>query len=45
MKKNYNIPATEVVAYVGGATMQSTSPASNVPDPNKNPQDIPSGNG
>lgn len=40
MKKNYNIPATEVVAFVGGATMQSASPT-NMPDPNNEPQDIP----
>ena len=26
MKKNYNVPATEVVAFVGGAIMESASP-------------------
>ena len=26
MKKNYNVPATEVVAFMGGAVLQSVSP-------------------
>lgn len=25
MKKNYNVPATEVIAFVGGAIMQAGS--------------------
>lgn len=29
MKKNYNIPTTEVVAFVGGYLMDSVSPALN----------------
>ncbi len=37
MKKNYNIPATEVVVFAGSAIMQAASPAaSNNPDPNNN---------
>ncbi len=42
MKKNYNIPATEVVALAGEMVMQfaATSPT-NVPDPNNEPQNIP----
>jgi len=41
MKKNYYVPATEVVAFVGGAIMQAGSPttildpnATPIPDPN-----------
>ena len=39
MKKNYNIPATEVVAFMGGFIMQSGSGAGPTPpiypaDPN-----------
>jgi hypothetical protein len=33
MKKNYNIPATEVVAFVGGFIMQSGSGAGPTPGP------------
>jgi len=33
MKKNYNIPATEVVAFESGMVMQTASPN---PDPNNN---------
>lgn len=33
MKKNYNIPATEVVAFVGGFIMQSASGAGPTPIP------------
>ena len=40
MKKNYNIPATEVVAFVSGMVMQIASP-----NPSPQPgQDIPSEN-
>lgn len=35
MKKNYNIPATEVVAFMGGFIMQSGSGAG--PTPGQNP--------
>jgi len=37
MKKNYNIPATEVVAFVGGMLMDTTSPAGPTasPDPSQ----------
>ena len=38
MKKNYNIPATEVVALVGGFIMQS---ASGGPTPGPTPTPIP----
>ena len=38
MKKNYNIPATEVVAFVGGFIMQS---ASGGPTPGPTPVDNP----
>ena len=31
MKKNYYVPATEVVAFVGGMLMDTTSPASTTP--------------
>jgi len=41
MKKNYYVPATEVVAFVGGAIMQAGSPTTihnpnvdPIPDPN-----------
>jgi hypothetical protein len=33
MKKNYNIPATEVVAFMGGFIMQSGSGAGPTPTP------------
>ena len=32
--KKYNVPATEIVAFVGSAIMQAASPT-NVPDPNQ----------
>ena len=36
MKKNYYVPATEVVAFVGGAVMQVVSPATTPsPDPSQ----------
>lgn len=34
--KKYNVPATEVVAFVGGAIMQAGSPAAQNPNPNDN---------
>jgi len=34
MKKNYNIPATEVVVFAGSAIMQAASPAAQNPNPN-----------
>ena len=34
--KKYYVPATEVVAFVGGATMQTTSPVTNL-NPNAEP--------
>ena len=40
MKKNYNIPATEVVAFVSGMVMQTASP-NPTPQPG---QDIPGEN-
>ncbi len=36
MKKNYNVPATEVVAFASGMVMQTVSPATSNPDPNNN---------
>lgn len=33
MKKNYNIPATEVVAFVGDSMIMVGSPVT-IPDPN-----------
>lgn len=36
MKKNYNVPATEVVAFASGMVMQGASPAVSNPDPNNN---------
>lgn len=42
MKKNYNIPATEVIALVSGMIMQAVSPAPTY-DPNVTP--IPDGSG
>lgn len=42
MKKNYFVPATDVVAFVGGAVMQAASPVGPTPtqdpaNPNGNP--------
>lgn len=37
MKKNYNIPATEVVAFVSGMVMQGASPVT-VPSPDPSQQ-------
>lgn len=34
MKKNYYVPATEVVAFVGGAVMLGVSPGADPADPN-----------
>ena len=34
MKKNYYVPATEVVAFVGGAVMQAASPGQDPLNPN-----------
>lgn len=36
MKKNYNIPATEVVVFAGSAIMQAASPTAQNPNPNNN---------
>ena len=37
MKKNYNVPATEVVTFAGYMLMADpASPAANNPDPNNN---------
>ena len=47
MKKYYNIPATEVVAFMGGFIMQSVSPTPGPTPPiypaNPNGYDIPVG--
>lgn len=40
MKKNYNIPATEVIALVSGMIMQTVSPTTTNLDPNPD-QSIP----
>lgn len=40
MKKNYNIPATEVIALVSGMIMQTVSPTITNPNPNPD-QSIP----
>lgn len=40
MKKNYNVPATEVVAFMGESMIMAVSPV-NQPDPNMDP--IPGG--
>jgi len=37
MKKYYNIPATEVVAFVGGMLMDTASPATTIPSPYNDP--------
>jgi len=42
MKKNYNVPAIEVVAFASSMVMQTTSPAPTY-DPNATP--IPGGSG
>ncbi len=42
MKKNYYVPATEVVSFVGGAVMQTASPATQTPTPQPT-QPIPGG--
>ena len=34
MKKYYNVPATEVVAFVGGMLMESASPGADPLNPN-----------
>ena len=39
MKKNYYVPATEVVAFVGGSIMQAGSSVSTMPNPNSEIQD------
>ena len=36
MKKNYNIPAIEVVTLASGMIMLGESPATSNPDPNNN---------
>ena len=41
--KKYNVPATEVVAFVGGAIMQAGSPTTSNPSPDPT-QNIPGGN-
>lgn len=36
MKKNYNVPATEIVTLVSGNIMQIPAVSPGVPDPNGN---------
>ena len=43
MKKNYNVPAIEVVAFASSMVMLTTSPAAPTYDPNVTP--IPPGSG
>jgi hypothetical protein len=43
MKKNYNIPATEVVVFAGSAIMQAASPAAQNPNPNNNDPSVSGG--